>query len=120
MTAQGAHLIDIGAESSTAKANRVSAQDQTNLLVPIIEELTGMGIAISVETYEPIVVKASLEAGARVLNFTGTAHQEEIFELAGAAQASVILCYVGGANVREITDLEVDKDPLPGLLEYFA
>ena len=120
MTAQGAHMIDIGAESSTAKANRVSAQDQTNLLVPIIEELTGMGIAISVETYEPIVVKASLKAGARVLNFTGTAHQEEILELAGAAQASVILCYVGGAYVREITDLEVDKDPLPGLLEYFA
>ena len=75
MTAQGAHLIDIGAESSTAKANRVSAQDQTNLLVPIIEELTGMGIAISVETYEHIVVKASLKAGARVLNFTGAAHQ---------------------------------------------
>lgn len=37
ITAQGAHLIDIGAKSSTAKANRVSAKDQTNLLVPIID-----------------------------------------------------------------------------------
>jgi dihydropteroate synthase len=120
MTAQGAHLIDIGAESSTAKAIRVSAQDQANLLVPIIEELSDMGIAISAETYEPLVVKACLEAGASVLNFTGTAHQEEILELAGAAHASVILCYVGGANVREITDLEIDQDPLPGLLDYFA
>lgn len=120
MAAQGAHLIDIGAESSTAKASRVSAEDQARVLVPIIEELTDNGIAISAETYEPLVVKACLDAGAKVLNFTGTAHQEEILELVGAANASVILCYVGGANVREITDLEIDLDPLPGLVDYFA
>lgn len=119
MAAQGAHLIDIGAESSTAKAARVSALDQANVLVPIIEELTDLGIAISAETYEPVVVKACLDAGAKVLNFTGTANQEEIFELVGAAHASVILCYVGGANVREITNLDTDQDPLPGLLDYF-
>jgi dihydropteroate synthase len=120
MSAQGAQLIDIGAESSTAKAARVSADDQARVLVPIIEELTSHGIAISAETYEPSVVKACLDAGAQVLNFTGTAHQEEILELAGAANASVILCYVGGANVREITDVDINQDPLPGLIDYFA
>jgi dihydropteroate synthase len=120
MAAQGAHLIDIGAESSTAKAARVSASDQIRILQPIIEELTELGIAVSAETYEPSVVKACLDAGAKVLNFTGTEHQEEILELAGAANASVILCYVGGANVREIADLEIDQDPIPGLLTYFA
>ncbi len=120
MSAQGAHLIDIGAESSTAKAARVSAQDQAASLIPIIEQLTDAGIAVSAETYEPLVVKAALNAGAQVINFTGTEHQEEIFELAGAANASVILCYVGGANVREITDLEIGQDPIPGLLDYFA
>ncbi len=120
MAAQGAHLVDIGAESSTAKALRVPAKDQAKVLVPIIEELTDKGISISAETYEPMVVKACLDAGAKVLNFTGTAHQEEILEMVGAAHASVILCYVGGANVREITDLEIDQDPIPGLLDYFA
>ena len=120
MSAQGAHLIDIGAESSTAKAARVSAQDQADSLVPIIEALTTRGIPVSAETYEPIVVRACLKAGASVLNFTGTEHQEEIFEMAGAAHASVILCYVGGANVREISNVDIDRDPIPGLLEYFA
>jgi dihydropteroate synthase len=120
MAAQGAHLIDLGAESSTAKAARVPASDQIRILTPIIEELDDLGIAVSAETYEPSVVKACLEAGAKVLNFTGTKHQEEILELAGAANASVILCYVGGANVREITDLEIDQDPIPGLKKYFA
>lgn len=120
MSAQGAHLVDIGAESSTAKAARVSADDQIRVLVPIIETLSARNIAVSAETYEPSVVKACLAAGAKVLNLTGTEYQEEILEMAGEANASVILCYVGGANVREITDLDIDADPIPGLLDYFG
>ena len=120
MSAEGAELIDIGAESSTAKAARVSADDQIRALVPIIEELSARNIAVSAETYEPSVVKSCLQAGAKVLNFTGAQYQEEILELAGEFNASVILCYVGGANVREITDLNIDEDPIPGLIDYFA
>lgn len=118
--AQGADLIDIGAESSTAKASRVTARDQINQLVPVIEQLTSDSIPVSAETYEPEVVKACLSAGAKVLNFTGTEHEEEILDLASEFDATVILCYVGGANVREITNLELDQDPIPRLQEYFA
>ncbi len=118
--AQGADLIDIGAESSTAKASRVSARDQIKQLVPVIEQLASDSIPVSAETYEPEVVKACLNAGASVLNFTGTEHEEEILDLASEFNATVILCYVGGANVREITDLELDQDPIPRLQEYFA
>jgi dihydropteroate synthase len=118
--AQGADLIDIGAESSTAKASRVSAHDQITQLVPVIEQLAADSIPVSAETYEPEVVKACLSAGAKVLNFTGAAHEEEILDLASEFDATVILCYVGGANVREITNLELDQDPIPSLQEYFA
>jgi dihydropteroate synthase len=118
--AQGADLIDIGAESSTAKASRVTAHDQINQLVPVIEQLTSDSIPVSAETYEPEVVKACLSAGAKVLNFTGTEHEEKILDLASEFDATVILCYVGGANVREITNLELDQDPIPRLQEYFA
>jgi len=118
--AQGADLIDIGAESTTAKASRVIAQNQINQLVPVIEQLAADSIPVSAETYEPEVVKACLRAGAKVLNFTGAAHEEEILDLASEFKATVILCYVGGANVREITNLELDQDPIPSLQDYFA
>jgi dihydropteroate synthase len=117
---QGADLIDIGAESSTAKASRVTAHDQITQLIPVIEQLTQDSIPVSAETYEPEVVKACLQAGAKVLNFTGTEHEKEILDLASEFDATVILCYVGGSNVREITNLELDHDPLPGLQDYFA
>ena len=117
--AQGADLIDIGAESSTAKAARVNAQDQIRALVPVIEQLSADGIPVSAETYEPEVVKACLQAGAKVLNFTGNEYEDEILDLASEFNATVVVCYVGGANVREITDLNLDADPIPALAAYF-
>ncbi|MEK9664275.1 MAG: dihydropteroate synthase, partial [Candidatus Nanopelagicales bacterium] len=78
------------------------------------------GIAVSVETYEPEVAHGGLAAGARVLNLTGAQHQEAMFDLAAEFDATVILCYVKGANVREITDVNLDADPVPGILDHFA
>jgi len=120
MAAQGADIVDIGAESSTAAAARVTAHDQIAALVPVIEGAVDGGVIVSAETYEPAVVRACLEAGARILNLTGTEHHEEIYRLAAEFDATVILCYVGGANVRDVTNLDIEADPIPGLLEYFT
>ena len=119
MAAEGADFVDIGAESSTAKASRVGPSEQIALLVPVIEALTEQGVVVSAETYEPAVVRACLAAGAQILNLTGTAHHDEIYALAAEFGATVVMCYVGGANVRDITNVTVDDDPIPGLLEHF-
>lgn len=118
--AQGADVVDLGAESSTAKASRVGVKDQISKLVPVIEQLSADGIALSVETYEPEVARACLNAGAKVVNYTGTAHQEAVLDLTSEFEVTVILCYLTGADVREITDVDLDKDPIPGLLDYFS
>lgn len=120
MAAEGAGLVDIGAESSTARASRVDAAGQIASLVPVIESVRAEGIAVSVETYEPQVVAAALAAGAEVLNMTGVEHEDRMLELAAEHRATVIMCYSAGSNVREITDVTVDADPLPGLIDHFA
>jgi dihydropteroate synthase len=120
MAAQGADIVDVGAESSTARAARVGAPEQVAALVPVIEAVSADGIAVSVETYEPSVVRACLEAGAVVLNMTGIEHEASMLDLAAAHEATVVLCYAGGSNVREITDVPLDEDPLPVLLDHFG
>ncbi len=120
MAAEGAALIDVGAESSTAAAARVTADEQVAALVPVIEALAGDGIAVSVETYEPAVAQAGLAAGACVLNLTGIEHQDRMLDLVAAHDATVVLCYGGGANVREVTDLQIDDDPIPQLVDHFG
>jgi len=118
--AQGAHIIDIGAESTTAKAVRVSIDEQLSKLLPVVEACVSDGMHVSAETYEPAIAEACLSAGARVLNMTGAEHQEAMLDLAARYDATVVLCYVRGANVREITNVELEADPLPGIIDHFS
>jgi dihydropteroate synthase len=117
---QGASLIDIGAESSLVQAARVSGAVQNSVLVPVVRELSKAGILVSVETYHPEVTQACLEAGAKVLNLTGSEQNEEMFRRVADHEAGLILCFVQGANVREVGDLELGRDPVGALYDYFA
>ena len=67
MAAQGADVIDVGAESTTIKADRISGDDQVKQLVPVIEALAADGILVSSESYDVDVVRGCLEAGAAVV-----------------------------------------------------
>ena len=120
MAAEGADIVDIGAESSTVRAARVGASAQIATLVPVIERLVKDDVLVSVETYEPDVVESAFEAGATVLNMTGTEHQDRMLDIAAEHGATVNLCYSGAGTVREVTDVTVDDDPLPGLHAHFA
>jgi dihydropteroate synthase len=117
--AQGAHVVDVGAESSTAGAERIDAADQIAALVPVVEALADETV-VSVETYEPAVVRAGLAAGARILNMTGREHEDEMFTLAAEHDAAVVLCFVGLTNVRDLATVPLDDDPLPRLLDHFG
>jgi dihydropteroate synthase len=117
--AQGASIIDLGAESSNATAARVTVADQVATLVPAVAELAREAV-VSVETYEPEVVRACLDAGAGILNMTGRQHEEEMLALAAEYDAAVVMCFGTTTNVREIADAPPDVDPMPVLLDHFA
>jgi len=120
LRAQGADIIDIGAESTLGQAQRVGAAEQRQRLLPVIGQLASQGIIVSAETYDVEVAKACLDAGAKVLNLTGTAASETIYRLAAGHDAAVIVCYVAGDNARDVADIPLDDDPIPRMAEYFA
>jgi len=120
LAAQGAQIIDVGAESTLAHAARANAAAQTSRLIPVIQKLRAAKILVSVETYSPAVTRASLAAGANILNLTGTVGSKEIFQLVAAHDAAVIICYVAGKNVRAVGDFDLSADPIPRLREFFA
>ncbi len=119
LAAQGAAIIDVGAESTLAHAARVDDAAQSSKLIPAIRELRSENILVSVETYSPAVARASLEAGANVLNLTGTEASDDIFKLVAAHDAAVIICHVAGKNVREVGDFDLSADPVPMLRDFF-
>jgi dihydropteroate synthase len=117
---QGAAIIDLGAESSLAHAARVDGSTQESLLVPVVRELTAAGLCVSAETYLPTVAAACLRAGAQVLNLTGTTQTEEIYRQVADHDAGVIICFVQGGNVREVNEIDLKRDPVEALYEFFA
>ena len=117
---QGAAIIDLGAESSLAHAARATDASQNTKLVPVIRGLRAAEILVSVETYQPAVTRASLEAGANIVNLTGTAGADEIFRMVSAHGAAVIICYVQGTNVREVGDFDFTADLVASMYEHFA
>ncbi|GAA1916319.1 dihydropteroate synthase [Nocardioides hwasunensis] len=117
--AQGAQIIDLGAESSNQGTARVSPEDQISALVPAVKGLAEEAI-VSVETYQPAVVRACLDAGARALNMTGRQHEDDMLALAAEYDAAVVMCFGETANVREVADVPPDADPMPVLLDHFA
>jgi len=116
----GAEIIDVGAESTLAHAARVDDAGQNSRLLPVIRALREFGALVSVETYEPAVTRAGLEAGANILNLTGTDRSDELFRMVAAHDAAVILCYVQGRNVREVGDFNFGADPVDLMHDYFV
>jgi dihydropteroate synthase len=120
LAAQGADIVDIGAESTLAHAARVDDAGQNSKLLPVIKALRASNIFVSVETYQSAVTRACLEAGANILNLTGTDRSEDLFRMVADHDAAAIICYVQGKNVREVGDFDLSADPIPMMHEYFA
>lgn len=120
LAAQGADIVDLGAESTLAHAARVDDVGQNSKLLPVIKALRAANILVSVETYQPAVTRACLEAGANILNLTGTDRSDELFRMVADHDAAVIICYVQGKNVREVSDFDFSADPTGMMHDYFA
>jgi dihydropteroate synthase len=120
LAAQGADIIDVGAESTLAHAALVGDAAQTSQLLPIVRALREAGLLVSVETYHPTVTRACLDLGAIVLNLTGTDCTDELFRMVADHDAAVILCYVQGKNVREVGDFDFRADPVAMMHDFFA
>ena len=115
----GADLIDIGAESTLPQARRADVQQQLDRLLPVVEALKARNLLVSVESYYPEVFEACAKVGADVFNLTGMRHEAEVFKLAVQHDAAVILCYVQGETVREVSDLRLHRDMIATIRDAF-
>ena len=120
LVAQGADIVDVGAESTLPHMERLDETQQKARLLPVVEGLRAANILVSVETYQPGVTRACLESGANMLNLTGTVGTEVMYRRVAEHGAAVIICYVQGSNVREVDEFDFGADPVGLMEEYFG
>ena len=68
LIAQGADLLDVGGESTRPGARRVDPAEEQNRVLPVIRELVGSGVVVSVDTIHAATAAAAIEAGAVIVN----------------------------------------------------
>ncbi|MGH9946322.1 MAG: dihydropteroate synthase [Pyrinomonadaceae bacterium] len=98
MIEDGADIIDVGGESTRPGSNRVSIDDETKRVVPIIEAIAKrFEIPISIDTNKSEVAAAALDAGAEIINdISGLRFDALIADVAAATGAGVVLMHSRG------------------------
>ncbi len=96
MVEEGAHILDIGAESSRPGAKPVAAQREIDCLLPVIEGLRDCGAPLSIDTVKPEVMRAALAAGVDMINDINALRAPRALELVAAGKAGVCLMHMQG------------------------
>ena len=87
LVAQGAHIIDIGGESTRPGAAPVPRSEELDRTIPVVRALAARGHRISIDTLHAETAAAAVAAGARLINdVSGGTHDPDM--LGVAAQAS--------------------------------
>jgi dihydropteroate synthase len=100
MEADGADLIDIGGESTRPGATPVSAEHELSRVLPVIRGLAGrLRIPIAVDTYKSQVARASVQAGAAIINdVSGLRYDPELAAAVAPSGAALILMHSRGRS----------------------
>jgi len=68
LAAEGAAIVDVGGESTRPGATRIEPRVESARVLPVIKELAGQGITVSIDTMHAEVAQAALENGAQIVN----------------------------------------------------
>ena len=64
----GAHVLDIGGESSRPGALPLPLDEELSRILPVLRDAVNLGVPISIDTYKPQVMQAALDLGADIIN----------------------------------------------------
>jgi dihydropteroate synthase len=105
MIAEGADIIDIGAESTRPYgAQPIPADEELKRLQPILADVVALGIPVSIDSMKPAVVAYALDAGAAIANDVwGLQRDPDMARLLAARNAPVIVMHN-----RESVDASID------------
>ena len=121
MVEEGADVIDIGGESTRPGANRVSAPEQIDRLVPVLRRLGDLGKPVSVDTTVAEVAAAALDAGADWINdVSALTGDSEMGPLAAERDCPVVLMHMRGAPStmqRDVSYTDVVSEVLDYLID---
>ena len=115
MIAEGADIIDIGAESTRPYGSEpISAEEELKRLQPVLPDVVALGIPVSIDSMKSAVVAWALDAGAAIVNDVwGLQRDPDMAGLLAARHAPVIVMHNRGS-------VDADIDIMKDIAAFFA
>ena len=122
MLSEGAAFLDLGAYSSRPGAKDISAQQETDRLIPAVEAIAEIfpDAILSIDTFRSQVAEAAVKAGAHIINdISGGELDENMFGMVAKLQVPYILMHMKGTpqTMTQHTDYE---DVFTEVFDYFS
>ncbi len=98
MAKSGAHIIDVGGESTRPGAEEIAVEEECARVIPVIEGLVAAGVpCVSIDTRKARVMEAAVHAGAHIINdVSALTFDEESVSVAAKAGVPVVLMHAQG------------------------
>ena len=106
----GAHIIDIGGESTRPGADAVTEQEEQDRVLPVVERLAKETDALlSIDTYRASTARLAIEAGAHIINDVfGLQKDPDMAGVVTATQAGVCIMHTG-RDREKLPDVVADQ-----------
>jgi dihydropteroate synthase len=116
---EGADLIDIGGESTRPGAGGVALEEERRRVLPVLEQLAGGTVPVSIDTQKPELMREAIAAGASMINDVNALQAPGA--IAAVAQSGVAVClmHMQGTPADMQTDPHYD-DVVAEVLEFFG
>ncbi|MGZ5065189.1 MAG: dihydropteroate synthase [Usitatibacter sp.] len=92
----GADFVDVGGESTRPGAAAVAAGEELARVMPVVEALVKEGVAVSVDTMKPEVMRAALAAGCAVVNDVNAFRAPGAIEAVANSRAGLVVMHMKG------------------------
>ena len=114
MMADGATVIDVGGESTRPGASAVDVNEEIRRVVPVVEELSKHDVIISVDTSQPEVMRAAVQAGAHIWNDVRALTRPQALDTAAELNIPVIIMHMRGEpttmnNLNQYDNIKLQK-----------
>jgi dihydropteroate synthase len=117
LIAEGADILDIGGESTRPGSAGVALDEERKRVLPVLEQLAGGPVPVSVDTQKPALMREAIAAGASMINDINALQAPEA--LAAVAQSDVAVCLMHKQGAP--ADMQIDPhyaDVVAEVLEF--
>jgi dihydropteroate synthase len=117
MIAEGVDIIDIGGESTKPGAERITLDEELDRVIPVIRELSQLGIKVSIDTMRSEVARKAIEVGASIINdVSGGLADPEMLTTAASLELPYIAMHWRGHS-KDMNSQAVYKDVVSEVIE---